>query len=591
MATTTTRTGLTQTDIINRRLPLVILFLVVMASFLLVRVSQYQWLPPEVEREFQLRSAQNTNSVRRLPAERGVIYDRDGQPLAVNTIQYEIGVSPNLILSDRRREVAANLGLILGLDEFALYQQIDLQEQSWVLVARPVTADLGQQIADLDMLGVVINPLSKRFYPQGTLAAPLIGFVIEAENNTRGAIGVEGSYNAQLAGRVLEQEVSNVPFQLPTDADGSQRGMDVVLTIDRDVQFWVEFELTKAVQETNATGGSIIVMNPRNGDILGMASYPGFDANNIAGIEDPKLLQNPAISGVYEPGSVMKVLTMAGALNSGTITPQWTYNDQGVLNVGGIAVQNWDRSAYGIVDATTALAKSLNIGMATIALEMGQERFYTALRDFGVGQRTGVDLPGEESGILKVPGDPDWSESNLATNSFGQGVSLTPLQMITAVSAIANDGLMMQPRVVLQIVDGENVVNAQPSAIRRVITAETAEIVTQMMIRAVTEEGGGVPLAQIPGYVIAGKTGTAEIPSPTGYEFGTSIASFIGFFPADDPQVIILIKLDRPAGYWGSQVAAPIFKRMAERLVLLLGIPTDDVRQALTAAGGIVTER
>lgn len=587
----TTRTRTSQPDIINRRLPFVMMFLVILASFLLVRVSQYQWLPPEVEREFQLRSQQNTNSIKRLPAERGVIYDRDGQPLAVNTIQYEIGVSPNLILDDRRREVAANLGLILGLDEFELYQQIDQPELNWVLIARPVTADLGQQIADLDMLGVVINPLSKRFYPQGSLAAPIIGFVIEAENNTRGAIGVEGSYNAQLAGRVLEQEVSNVPFQLPTDRDGSQRGMDVVLTLDRDVQFWVEYELNKAIQETNATGGTIIVMNPRNGDILGMASYPGFDPNNIAEVQDPKLLQNPAISGVYEPGSVMKVLTMAAALNTGTITPQWTYNDQGALTVGGITVQNWDRSAYGVVDATTALAKSLNIGMATIALEMGQERFYSAMRDFGIGQRTGVDLPGEESGILKVPGDPDWSESNLATNSFGQGVSVTPLQMITAVAAIANDGLMMQPRVVLQIVDGENVVNAQPSAIRRVITAETAEIVTQMMIRAVTEEGGGVPLAQIPGYVIAGKTGTAEIPSPTGYEFGTSIASFIGFFPADDPQVIILIKLDRPTGYWGSQVAAPVFKRMAERLVLLLGIPTDDIRKALTAAGGIVTER
>jgi cell division protein FtsI/penicillin-binding protein 2 len=190
--------------------------------------------------------------------------------------------------------------------------------------------------------------------------------------------------------------------------------------------------------------------------------------------------------------------------------------------------------------------------------------------------------------LLLVPGDPNWNESSLATNSYGQGVSVTPLQMITAVSAIANDGLMMQPRVVRQIVSGEEVFNSQPSALGRPISAETANIVTQMMITAVTEEGGGVPLAQIDGYSIAGKTGTAEIPNATGYENGTSIASFIGFFPADDPQVIILVKLDRPTGYWGSKVAAPVFKDLAERLVILMGIPNDQLRQQLTANGGQV---
>lgn len=587
MATVIPGHSTSQQDIINARLPWVMGGLVCVALLLLLQISRYQWLPLDVEREFQLRGQQNISSIRRLPAERGIIYDRGGQVLAVNTLQYEIGVSPNLVTGDKKREVAAFLAVVLSRDEFEIYGQLTTPTQ-WVQLARPVTAEVGQQIADKDILGVTIDPLSKRFYPQRTLAAPLIGFVIEDNNNTRGAMGVEGSYNAQLAGRVISQEVSNVPFQLPAENTGSQRGMDIVLTIDRDVQFWTEYELNRAITETNATGGTIIVMNPRNGDILAMASYPMFDPNTFQEVEDPKLLTNPAISGAYEPGSVFKVLTMAGALNTGAITTQWTYNDQGILTVGGVDIRNWDRNAYGVVDATTALSKSLNVGMATIALQMGQEKFYTSLRAFGIGQRTGVDLPGEEAGILKVPGDTDWSESNLATNSFGQGVSVTPLQMITAVAAIANDGLMMQPRIVSQIVDGETIMNAQPAAIGRPVSAETAEIVTNMMIRAIVDEGGGVPLAQIPGFTIAGKTGTAQIPSPTGYEPNTSIASFIGFLPADDPQIIILVKLDRPTGYWGSQVAAPVFKRLAERMVILLGIPTDELRRQIQAGGGVV---
>lgn len=579
-----------QQDLINRRLPFVVAFLVMIAFALLVKISSYQWLSPEREREIKLRGEQNVSSTRRLPAERGIIYDRGGQPLAFNTIQYEIGVSPNLITSDRKQGVATQLAIILGLDEFDIYQKISAPSQ-WQQIARPVNAEVGQQVADEEMFGVIINPLSKRFYPQGLLAGQLIGFVIEDNDNTRGALGVEESYNAQLAGRVVNQEIINVPFQLPIDQPiKSQHGTDLVLTIDRDVQFWVEYELQQAVLESGSDGGTIIVMDPRNGDILAMASTPLFDPNNF-GDYRANDLKNAAISNVYEPGSTMKVLTVAGALQSGAITPQWTYNDQGVFSIGGIDVKNWDRQAHGVTDVSTALSQSLNVGMATIATEMGQERFYTSMRSFGFGQRTGIDLPGEEAGILRMPGDSDWSESNLATNSFGQGVSITPLQMITAVSAIANDGLMMQPRIVRQIVNGDTVTNAQPMAIGRPISAVVAKEVTTMMLRAVAEEGGGVPLAQVPGYTIAGKTGTAEIPSPTGYESGTSIASFVGFFPADDPQVIILVKLDRPDEYWGSVVAAPVFKTLAERLVILLGIPTDDIRRQLQASGGRVNER
>lgn len=576
---------LSRQEIINRRLPLVIGFLVTISGLLLFAVSRYQWLPPDVQREFLLRGRQNASSIRRLPAERGIIYDRDGQPLAFNTIQYEVGVSPNLITSDKRLDVARQLGLILQRDEYELLQLIS-QNTQWQLIARPVSADVGQQIADLDILGVVINPLQKRFYPQGELLSQVIGFVIEGDNSTtRGAMGVEGSYNQALAGRTLEEEVSTIPFALPQQSQSTaQKGMSLVLTIDRDLQFWVEEELRRAIQSTGSTKGTIIVMDPRNGDVLAMASYPSFDPNNFISVGDSRLLKNPAISEVYEPGSVMKVLTVAGALEQGTITPQWTYNDTGNLDVGGIRVLNWDRASHGLVDVTAMLVQSLNVGASTVALQMGAESFYTRMRAFGLGQPTRIDLPGEESGILRVPGDADWSESNLATNSYGQGMSVTPLQMLTAVNAIANDGLMMQPRLVMQIVDGENVINAQPSALGRVISKQTADAVTEMMVRVVEDENGAGQ-ARIEGYRIAGKTGTAEIPSPTGYEQGanSSIVTFVGFFPADEPQVSVLVKLDRPNEYWGSRVAAPVFRELSERLVILMGIPNDAVRLSLKA--------
>ncbi|MEM6530271.1 MAG: penicillin-binding protein 2, partial [Chloroflexota bacterium] len=326
---------------------------------------------------------------------------------------------------------------------------------------------------------------------------------------------------------------------------------------------------------------------PRTGEILAMASNPSYDPNTFFNIEDPDLLRNPAVSDEYEPGSVMKVVTMAIALDLSAVTPEDTYVDNGIIEVGGIAIPNADRQARGVVGMEQIVVQSLNVGASTLALSVGPGNFYEKMNDFGIGRATGVDLEGEAAGTLYTPGDPNWSESNLATNSFGQGVATTPLQMITAVSAIANDGLIMQPHVVHQIVDGNRVYPSQPSTLERAISPESAHIVTDMMVQAVEQN---LTDARVPGYAIAGKSGTAEIPTPLGYEAGASIASFIGFFPADDPQVIILVKIDRPVDYWGSIVAAPIFSRLAERLAILLEIPSDDIRRGLEAEGGTVND-
>lgn len=573
--------------IINSRLPFVIGGLVAISAALLFAMASYQWLPPDVAREFEIRGQQNTQSVRRLPAVRGIIYDRDGVPMAFNALEYEVGISP-ILVSDPL-DVSRRLGLILDRDEYDIYQQINNSSAQWELIARPVPADVGQAILDEDMLGVVINPLSRRAYPQGPLAGPIIGFVIEDNDNTRGAIGVEESYNTQLAGQPLNQTISNIPFDLPDDTrDTNQRGMDVILTIDRDLQYFVESELQRAIEAENASGGTIIVMDPRNGDILAMASAPSFDPNTFIEIEDPAELRNRAIADTYEPGSVVKVLTVAAALSNNVITPGWTYNDQGAIEVGGVTSRNWDRNAYGVVDTTQLLVNSLNVGAVTVARTMGPELFYSSMAEFGLGSPTRVDLPGEEAGILRVPGDNGWNESDLAANSYGQAMSVTPLQMITAFAAVANDGLIYQPRVVRQIINGDEVRDAQNFA-RRAISSEAANQVTEMMVEVVEQ---GAPLARIEGYSVAGKTGTAEIPGPAGYEVGnnSTIASFIGFFPADDPQAIVLVKIDRPDNYWGSRSAAPVFHDVAQRLVLLLGIPDDATRLSLQAEGGLVNE-
>lgn len=569
-------------EVINRRLPYIIGILVSFSALLVFSLSRFQWLAPDVEREFRLRGEANTSSIRRLPAERGFIYDRDGQPLAFNAIEYAIGVSPNLVTDPVA--LSRELGVILNGDVARIYELVTASVP-WVQIARPVSAQVGQEIAALDEISVTIEPLLDRFYPQGALAGPVIGFVIEDRTGQNGALGVEDSYNDHLAGRVQEQEISTIPLAIPlAEQTVSQRGRDVVLTIDRDVQHLVEEILADAVDRYEARGGTIIVMNPTNGDILAMASQPTFDPNAFADVSDQRTLTNPAISNAYEPGSVMKVLTVAAALDSGTITPNWTYNDQGVIDQYGVRIENWDDQAHGAVDLSTALVRSLNVGMATISLEMGYELFYSRLRMFGVGLPTRVDLPGESAGILKVPGDSDWSESDLLTNSFGQGVSVTPLQMLTAVNAIAADGLMYQPRVVQQIVDGENVIDATPSVLSRPISSETAQIVTDMMVRVI-EDPEGAELARLPGWTVAGKTGTAQIPTPTGtYDPTGSIATFVGFLPADDPQISILVKLDRPSQYWGSRVAAPVFRQLAERLVIMLGIPNDEVRRTLDSS-------
>ncbi len=509
---------------------------------------------------------------------RGLIIDRRGYILVLNVFEYDVSAAPDSI--ENPQEVANQLSPLLGSSPDELVSLLS-QGGPYVLLKPRVSQEVADAIASsgLEDKGINLEPKLRRKYPEGRLAAHLLGLV-NYENN--GAYGLEGYYNPLLKGAGIvpegktyhRGEAASFAFpQLPLPQDGTH----LVLTLDRNIQYLVEQELAKAVHRYQADSGTIIVMDPRTGAILAMASFPSYDPNRF--YEVPmELYVNPAVSEQYEPGSVFKIITMAAGLDAGIIAPDSTFYDSGAIEVGGAVIRNPDRRAHGLVTMTDILAYSLNVGIAYVSTSLGEETFYAYLKRFGCGDHTGIDLDGEVAGTLKEPGSRDWYKSDLGTNSFGQGVAVTPLQMITAVAAVANGGVLMRPYVVERVVDDQGVIVTQPTVVRRVVSARTAEQLTDMLVEAVER---GAELAMVPGYDVAGKTGTAQIPVGDHYDPELTIASFVGYAPADDPQFIVLVKIDKPRlDPWGAEVAAPVFKTIAERLFVLLNVPPDSVRLA-----------
>ncbi len=500
--------------------------------------------------------------------DRGIIYDSNGAVLAANTADYQIGASPSLILEPN--EIATALAPILQRPRNDLLEELSSQVP-YVLLSGRVSADVAEAVRALPYSGLQVDPLPRRVYPQGELMCHVLGYT---DFDNIGGAGLEGYYNSELAGEAAS-DVRSISPLTPQTGVIAREGADLVLTIDRSLQYLVEEHLREGIELHGATSGTIIVMEVRTGAILAMANYPCYDPYRF--YEAPEgLLLNPAVSQQYEPGSVQKLITMAAAIDSGTVTPQTTYYDSGILEVGGHISYNWDRSAPGTTDMQTLLSRSLNVGAGTIATWMGPETFYNYLERFNFGRRTGIDLMSEAAGTLHLPGSEFWAESFLATNSYGQGIAVTPLQMIAAISAIANDGYLMKPYLVQEIHRDGEVFTHEPTIISRPISREAANIVNAMAIGVVS---GGVEAAHIDGYTIAGKTGTAQIPENGVYLSDDIIGSFIGWFPADDPEVIVLVKLDRPTSApWGSQTAAPLFSDLAPELAVMLNIPPDAIR-------------
>jgi len=517
--------------------------------------------------------------------ERGEIYDRNGHLLAGNRTVYEVGVSLSQMTDPQA--LAYILRTYLGLTYEEVYNQLTNSPKSWeYIVIQDYVGDetvsalqqLVQQMKDVDddsLSGLGFKPHFQRSYPEDALASNVLGFVTR---DGRGYFGIEEKYNDLLAGNPVQVWVPTDPNKA-SEIPKVPNGTTLVLTINRDLQAKVENILDQSLTNYGAENGAIIVMDPNNGEIFAMATTPRLDLNNYTdyfSLYDNGSQYNRSIGMAYEAGSVVKILTMAAALDTGTVTPSTTFIDTGSIEVGGITIHNWDRQPWGQQDMIGCLQHSLNVCLAWIATQMGTQTFYGYMERFGLGHPTGIDLSGEAMGRLKVPGDTDWYNVDLGTNAFGQGVTVTPLQLLMSASAIANDGKMVTPHVLYSMLRDGHQYNVPSQYAGSPIKAETARTLNEML--AISLEGESSS-ALVPGYRVAGKTGTAQIPTEYGYNESQTNASFIGWGPVDDPRFLIYVWIQKPTtSIWSSETAAPVFSQVAEQTVILLNIPPDMVR-------------
>ncbi len=544
---------------------------------LILRLAQLQIAQYE---EYHQRAQDEHWSHQSILAHRGRIRDATGYTLASTITVYDVylhpGTSPSL---NSATNTARTLAPLLDIPAEEILGALSKSSEEAILVKAGVCYDSGKKIAELRLPGVQCVEASKRLYPEGNLAAPLLGFV---GKDNRGLTGIEADFNQELAGMVgtlvFEQDSTGMPIPVGIrQMTPPQDGADLVLTLHRYVQTMVERELDKAIEKHKASGGTIIVMEPKTGAILGMASRPSFDLTNLTKLDlgkdtDMELTRNRAITDMYEPGSIFKIVTIAAALEEKKVGPKTPYQCSGRTYKCGATISTWNYTAHGQETITDLLKNSCNIGAAWVADLLGKEKLYDYIKRFGFGQPTRIGLEGESGGKVRTPADEGWTCSDLLTNSFGQGISVTPLQMITAVSAVANGGLLMRPYVVKEAISAKERYAFEPVVVRRVISAQTSRTITDIL-RQVVEDGGG-KLAQVPGYHLAGKTGTADIPQAGGYTSKGTIAGFCGYGPVEDPKFTILVKIDQPKDTpWAGEVAAPIFRSIAQQLLTYMKIP------------------
>ena len=565
------------------RLRVIATMFIVFGVLLVLRLVQVQILDhPRFEAEARDAHfwAQTINGPR------GAILDRNGLPLVTGIDTFEIHIDRAAweLEAANERLAVEELSRLLGVETKTIRAIVGSGGGRDVLLALNVPFGLGEAITAEGLPGVKVTPASLRRYAEGGLASQLLGFV---GRDNQGLSGVEFDFDGVLRGRpgllLFERDSIGNPIPFGAQAqEPSVPGADLVLTIDKGLQRIAEQHLAQALADTGARGGTILMMDPHTGDILAMASAPTFNVNEL-NLADPdtdfSLFRNRAVTDLYEPGSIFKVVTMAGAIDAGVITPSTTFVDTGAIVVGARTIRNFDLSFHGQQTMTQVLQRSLNTGTAWVATQMGATVFYEYLNAFGFGERTGSGLAGEAPGLLKEPGNLFWSEVDLATNSFGQGISVTPLQIVRAYSVIANGGQLLRPRIIRSVITDDGVQDFPVVNEGRVISEETAASLRRMMQAVV--DGVAFHPAQTPGWPVAGKSGTSDIVENGVYLENESIASFVGFAPVDDPRVVVLVKIDRPQGeIFGGIVAAPVFSALLADVLPALGVhPTAYVAQ------------
>ncbi len=502
-----------------------------------------------------------------LPPLRGTIFDRAHHPLAMS-----LPVDSAFAMPAEIPDVSVTARLlapVLRVDATDLEDRLqNLRSFCWI--KRDISTDIAARLRSLDLRGIYFQKEMKRFYPKGPLAASVMGFV---GLDDHGLAGLEYGLNRLIAGRpsyvLVDEDARRHRFH--SSAGKGEPGTDVVLTLDENIQFIAERALSDAVEQDHASGGVVIVENPSTGEILAMASQPTFDPNNFESAT-PEERKNLAIQWVYEPGSMFKLVTYSAALEEGLISPGETIDCQGgSITLDGHVIHD-DNEHFGVLTVEQALAHSSDVAAVKIGLRLGQERLYDYIRRYGFGSRTGIELPGEEEGLLEPLSR--WSGLSIGAISIGQEIGVTALQIISAYSTIANGGVLHPPRIIESLVQGSSVTAPQVGPSRRVVSERTAELMKHMFMEVV-EEGTGKE-ARLNGYSAGGKTGTAQKIVNRRYSHSNHVASFVGFAPVDHPAVTVLVSIDSPQGqYHGAEVAAPVFKEIAEETLASLNVPKD----------------
>lgn len=569
----------------RRRIAWLTALFAAMAFALFVRLVQWQLLPQPQLREQGSALLDLTNKIQ---ATRGNILDANGHYLAASTVSYKISASPRLLGDDEREELAPRLAEILGQPVEELLEKLEDTSTEYKVLATSVPFWQAMDVQDLQKSALRLEVEFARVYPDGELAASVLGFQAFLYNNEP-QYGVEQYYDDVLAGvnghwRGVADLWGQQILVSESGYTAAQDGADLVLTIDRNVQARAEELLRDTITEHKAIGGTIIVLEVRTGAVIAMANHPSFTPGRYWEVEDASAYRNSAISSVYEPGSVFKPLTLAAALEARVIRPDDVYDDRGEIIVGGKRIYNADLRAHGQQTMTELLAYSRNVGAAHVVSLLGPTRYYETIRKFGFSEVTGVDLFGEAAGVMRVPGNRYWTIADLGANSYGQGISATPLQVAAAYGALANGGALMRPYVVAERRYADRVETTRPFRVRQVVSPEVAEQITTMLADAVEL---GMRQASVPGYRVAGKSGTAGI-GEEAYRGTETIVSFVGYAPIPDPQFVVLVKLDKPTrGRWGTEVAAPAFSEMAQFLFDHYGIlPQQEPLQRAGAGAG-----
>lgn len=576
---------------INIRLRFALGFFLLTSGLILVRL--FYWQIISAGELAEMADVQHLSRVE-IPAARGKIVTSDGFTLVGNAPAH-LAYSYLPDIEADPRHIAEKLAPILYPDpedptasakliktliqdtESTISAKLSDSNFVWLPLARKISDEKKSQIESFNFKGIGFEPEQTRFYPEASMSAHLLGFVgSDINGNPKGYFGLEGFYNLELKGRpgIIRQEkdATGKPI-LVGDFGGysSVNGRSLKVYLDRSVQRIVETELEEAIERYGAKSGEVVIMEPSTGGILASSSFPHYEPQKFTKY-DSSLHKNPIVADSYEPGSTFKVLVMAAALDADAVEPDTECDIcTGPITIGKYTIRTWDEKYRPNLTMTEVIQYSDNIGMIFVGQKLGKPDFYDYLTKFGIGESTGVDLQEETSPSLRSK--TRWGDIDLATASFGQGIAVTAIQMATAVNVIANDGNLVKPQVVQQII-GDKIVDIPPKVVRTVVSKETADEITDMMVNSV--ESGEAQWTKIKGYKIAGKTGTAQIAVAGHYDEEKTIASYVGFAPADAPKFTMLVKLREPeSSPWAAETAAPLWMNIARRLFLYYGVPPE----------------